>query len=169
MWAQAREAAVTVLAGGPADRLVRFRAWPFGWPGAPPQTVAVWVNDVRLEAMTLSEGPRVYSVASPGPAWKNGGNVLRFEFAWAEAPKDRIPGGGDSRTLAAAFDWIEILPAGAEGSAATLAGRREAPAGRAGGPGGSGGRKETRPPESANGPGDSRPPGPRGSFVGRGG
>ncbi len=116
VWVQAREATVTLLAGGPADRLIRFRVWPFGWPGAPPQTVAVWVNDVRLEAMTLWEGPRVYSAASPGPAWKSGGNVLRFEFAWAEAPKDRIPGGGDSRTLAAAFDWIEILPARAEGS-----------------------------------------------------
>ncbi len=116
VWAQAREAKVTVLAGGPADRLVRFRAWPFGWPGAPPQTVAVWVNDVRLEALTFSEGPRVYSATAPSPAWKSGANVLRFEFAWAEAPKDRIPGSGDSRTLAAAFDWVEILPAGAEGS-----------------------------------------------------
>jgi hypothetical protein len=115
-WAQAREAAVTVLAGRPADRLVRFRAWPFGWAGAPPQTVTVWVNDVRLEGMTLWEGPRVYSAASPGPAWKSGVNVLRFEFAWAEAPKDRIPGANDTRTLAAAFDWIEILPVGAEGS-----------------------------------------------------
>ena len=159
---------MTVLAGGPADRLVRFRVWPFGWPGAPPQTVAVWVNDVRLEAMTVWEGPRVYSVASPGPAWKSGGNVLRFEFAWAEAPKDRVPGGGDSRTLAAAFDWIEILPAGAEG--------RDDPSGSPGdpcrpgprGPGGPGARG-TAPPGSENGPGDSRPPGPRGSLFRRGG
>ena len=112
VWAQAREAVVTVSAGGSADRLVRFRAWPFGWSGAPPQTVTVLVNDVRLDAMTVWEGPRVYSVVSPGAAWKSGANVLRFEFAWAEAPKDRVPGEGDTRTLAAAFDWIEILPVG---------------------------------------------------------
>jgi hypothetical protein len=116
VWAQAREVTVTVSGGSPADRLIRFRVWPYAWPGAPPQTVTVWLNDVRLAAMTVWEGPRVYSAASPGPAWKSGGNVLRFEFAWAEAPKDRIPGDGDSRTLAAAFDWIEILPTGAEGS-----------------------------------------------------
>ena len=116
VWAQAREVTVTVSVGSPADRLIRFRVWPFVWPGAPPQTVTVWVNDVRLAAMTVWEGPRVYSAASPGLAWKSGGNVLRFEFAWAEAPKDRIPGGGDSRTLAAAFDWIEILPTDAEAS-----------------------------------------------------
>lgn len=114
-WAQAREASVAVTADGPADRLIRFRAWPFGWAGAPPQTVTVWVNDVRLETMTVWEGPRVYSTASPGPAWKSGVNVLRFEFAWAEAPKDRIPDAADTRTLAAAFDWIEILPVGAGG------------------------------------------------------
>lgn len=117
VWAQAREAALTVTAEGPADRLVRFRAWPLGWPGAPPQTATVWVNDVRLEAVRLEDGPRVYSVASPGPAWKSGANVLKFEFAWAEAPKDRLPGGGDTRTLAAAFDWLEILPAGEAGPA----------------------------------------------------
>ena len=122
-WAQAREAAVTVSVGGPADRLIRFRLWPFVWPGAPPQTVTVWVNDVRLEAMTVWEGPRVYAASSPGPAWKSGGNVLRFEFAWAEAPKDRIPGGGDTRTLAAAFDWIEILPIGGESLPAPAAPR----------------------------------------------
>lgn len=116
VWAQAREAALAITADGPADRLIRFRAWPFGWEGAPPQTVTVWVNDVRLETLTVWEGPRVYTTASPGPAWKSGVNVLRFEFGWAEAPKDRIPGGADTRTLAAAFDWVEILPIGAEAS-----------------------------------------------------
>jgi hypothetical protein len=113
-WAQAREAAVTVSASGPGDRLIRFRVWPFGWEGAPPQTVTLWVNDVRLETIPLDREPHVYSTTSPGPAWKSGGNVLKFEFAFAEAPKDRIPGGGDSRTLAAAFDWVEILPVGGE-------------------------------------------------------
>ena len=116
VWAQAREAVLTVSAGGPADRLIRFRAWPFWWAGEPPQTVTIWVNDVRLETVPLGDGPRVYSAASPGPAWKNGRNTLRLEFAWAEAPRDRLPGEHDARTLAAAFDWIEIIPASAEGS-----------------------------------------------------
>jgi hypothetical protein len=115
-WAQAREATLNVSADGPADRLIRFRIWPFGWEGAPPQTVTPWVNDVRLETIRLAGGTRVYSTTSPGPAWKRGGNTLKFEFAFAEAPKDRIPGGGDSRTLAAAFDWVEILPVGGKGS-----------------------------------------------------
>ena len=109
-WAQARTAKVRVLAGPPADRLVRFRAWPFRWEGAPPQAVTLSVNDVRLATFTMGDGPQVYSASSPGPAWKPGENVLVLEFGYAEAPKDRIPGAGDTRTLAAALDWVEILP-----------------------------------------------------------
>ncbi len=115
-WAQAREARATVLAAAASDRLVRFRAWPFRWEGAPPQTVAVSVNEVRLGTLTLGDGPRVYSLVSPGAAWKDGPNVLTFEFAYAEAPRDRIPGAADTRPLAAAFDWIEIVPVGGEGA-----------------------------------------------------
>ena len=115
VWAQARVATVTVSAGSAADRLVRFRAWPFGWDGAPPQTVTISVNDVRLETITLPGGQRVYTVSSPGPAWKRGLNVLKLEFAWAESPKDRVPGATDARTLAAGFDWIEILPVSSGG------------------------------------------------------
>lgn len=111
VWAQAREARVKVNARGAEDRLVRFRAWPFRWEGAPPQTVTVLVNDVRLETLTLLDGPQVLSVTSPGAAWKRGENLLTFELGYAEAPKDRIPGADDSRTLAAAFDWVEIVPA----------------------------------------------------------
>jgi hypothetical protein len=110
-WAQARDATLRVFAGDPEDRLVRFRVWPFRWQGAPPQTVTLFVNDVRHETLTLADGPQVLSVASPGPAWKDGPNVLTFELGYAEAPKDRIAGAGDSRTLAAAFDWVEVLPA----------------------------------------------------------
>lgn len=112
-WAQAREAQATVVAGAAADRLVRFRTWPFRWEGAPPQTVTVAVNGVQLATWTLSDGARVYSAASPAAAWREGTNVLSFTFAYAEAPKDRIPGNDDSRTLAAAFDWVEIVPVAA--------------------------------------------------------
>ena len=115
VWAQAREAKLGLLASGVAERLVRFRAWPFRYAGAPPQTVTISVNGVKLPTVTLGEGPRVYSVTSPGSAWKPGLNVLSFEFAYAEAPKDREPGNADARTLAAAFDWIEVLPVVREG------------------------------------------------------
>jgi hypothetical protein len=115
-WAQAREAEVRLVAPGAADRLVRFRAWPFEWEGAPPQTVSVSVNGTKFATVTLSPGPAVYSGVAPAAAWKEGANTLAFEFAWAEAPKDRVPAADDTRTLAAAFDWIEVLPVRPEGS-----------------------------------------------------
>jgi len=111
VWAQAREARVSLLAAGAGERLVRFRAWPYRWDGAPPQQVTVSLNGARLGSQTMGDGPQVYSLPSPGPAWKAGPNVLAFDFAYAEAPRDRVPGASDTRTLAAAFDWIEVLPA----------------------------------------------------------
>ena len=116
VWAQAREARARLLSAGAAERLVRFRAWPYRWTGAPPQTVTISVNGVKLPAVTLGEGPRVYALASPGSAWKPGMNDLTFEFAYAEAPRDREPGNADTRTLAAAFDWLEVLPVLREGT-----------------------------------------------------
>ena len=51
----------------------------------------------------------------PAAAWKRGKNALTFDFAYAEAPKDRIAGADDGRTLAAGFDWLEVLPVPADG------------------------------------------------------
>lgn len=115
-WAQAREAEVRLVAPGAADRLVRFRAWPFEWEGAPPQTVSVSVNGTRFATVTLAKGPAVYGGIAPATLWKEGANTLGLEFGWAEAPKDRVPGADDTRTLSAAFDWIEVVPVRPEGS-----------------------------------------------------
>jgi hypothetical protein len=118
VWAQARTATVRVSSRGDGDRLVRFRAWPYRYPGAPPQNVTLFVNDAKIETATLGDGPRVYAFVAPKAAFRAGANELRLEFTYAEAPKDREPGGADARTLAAAVDGIEIVPprppAGAE-------------------------------------------------------
>lgn len=113
-WAQARTATVTVTSRAKGDQLVRFRCWPFRYPGAPPQVATVFVNGSRIDSVTLAEGARVYGFATPQALWKAGPNEIRFEFAYAEAPKDRVPGSADARTLSAAFDWLEVLPARAE-------------------------------------------------------
>jgi len=115
VWAQARAASVTLRAGGPADRIIRFRAWPFRYEGAPPQRVTVVLNDVTLGTFPLPDGPTVVETPSPAAAWKRGKNVLTFDFAYAEAPKDRIAGADDGQTLAAGFDWLEVLPVPADG------------------------------------------------------
>ncbi|MGA7992714.1 MAG: hypothetical protein WCC53_14855 [Thermoanaerobaculia bacterium] len=110
VWALGREARLVVKSRADGDRLVRFRCWPFGFPGGPAQTLTLFLNDRRIDALTLGGEPRVYAVPTPRGAWKRGVNELRFLFAYAESPKDHVPGAVDERTLSAAFDWLEILP-----------------------------------------------------------
>ena len=109
VWAHGREARLSILSRAGGDHLVRFRCWPFVYPGAPPQTLTLFVNDRKAEVLTLGGEPRVYAVAVPRALWKRGANELKFVFAYAESPKDRISGATDERTLSAAFDWLEIL------------------------------------------------------------
>ncbi len=110
VWANARQATIRIFAAEKGDRLLRFRCWPFGWPGSPGQVVTVTLNETRIDSVPLKAEPRVYSVAIPAAAWKVGPNELRLDFTYAEAPRDRIPGLTDERTLAVAFDWLEIVP-----------------------------------------------------------
>jgi hypothetical protein len=109
VWAHGLEARVSIVSRADGDRLVRFRCWPFSFPGAPPQTLTLFVNDQKTDAYTLGGEPRVYAVAVPRALWKRGVNELRLVFAYAESPKDRVSGAADERTLSAAFDWLEIL------------------------------------------------------------
>lgn len=109
-WCQARQGKLAFQSRGGGDRLIRFRCWAFAFPGGGAQSATLFVNDARLESVPIAASPSVYTVLAPGAVFRNGANEMRFEFAYAEAPKDRIPGSTDDRTLAAAFDWIEILP-----------------------------------------------------------
>jgi hypothetical protein len=110
VWAHGKEARVVVQSRADGDRLLRFRCWPFAYPGGPGQTLTLSVNDRRFETVPLSAEARVYAIQTPKAAWRRGANELTFAFAYAETPKGRVPGAGDERTLAAAFDWLEILP-----------------------------------------------------------
>ena len=110
VWAHGKEARVVVTSRADGDRLVRFRCWPFGFPGGPGQTLTFSLNGRKIDSVNMGGEPRVYTIPTPKDAWKRGVNELTFAFAYAESPKDRIPGATDERTLAAGFDWLEILP-----------------------------------------------------------
>ena len=110
VWAHGREARLVVQSRADGDRLVRFRCWPFGFSGGPAQTLTLFVNERSIDTITLGGEPRVYAMPTPKTAWKRGVNELKFVFAYAESPKDRMPGATDERTLSAGFDWLEILP-----------------------------------------------------------
>jgi hypothetical protein len=92
------------------DRLLRIHLWPARFPNAPPQVATANVNGTEVANVDMGEDPLVWSIPVGKKTWKDGRNVLRFDFSYAEAPAKRIPGATDARTLSASFDWLEIVP-----------------------------------------------------------
>ncbi len=109
VWASARDARVLVQEAADRDLLLRFRCWPYWFPGAPAQTLGIAVNGTEVETLRLDPDRNVYTVYVPREVWRPGANELAFAFAYAERPLDH-GGGADDRTLAVAFDWLEIVP-----------------------------------------------------------
>lgn len=109
VWAASREARIVVQEAADRDLLVRFRCWPFWYQGAPTQTIAFAVNGTGVETVRLDPDRRAYTVYVPRELWRPGRNELALAFAYAERPLNH-GGGRDDRTLAVAFDWLEIVP-----------------------------------------------------------
>lgn len=107
-WCAAKSCAVRVQSRADGDRIVRARLSPFRYPEAPAQTVTIFLNGTSLGQRGLVDNMSVVALAAPKASWHKGANDVRFEFAYAEAPKTKVPEAEDTRTLAAAFDWIEI-------------------------------------------------------------
>jgi hypothetical protein len=109
VWADAREARLEVRSGADSDQVIRFRCWPFWFEGAPAQTALLRLNGTAVETVRLAPDRRAYTVYVPRELWREGSNDLTFAFAYAERPSDHAAG-QDTRTLAVAFDWLEIVP-----------------------------------------------------------
>jgi hypothetical protein len=108
VWTTGREARLVLREAADGDRLLRFRCWPFWYEGAPAQKIALALNGTAVETVRLAPDRRVYTVYVPREMWRRGANELALAFAYAERPRDH--GGGDDRTLAVAFDWLEVVP-----------------------------------------------------------
>jgi len=94
-----------------------FRAFPFRYPEAPDQEVEVVLNGERVASVDLHAGSREYAVRLPGRAMRAGENRLAFHYAYAAAPRDvSETGSDDSRSLAVAWEWIDL---GSEGASST--------------------------------------------------
>ncbi len=108
VWAMRSSATLTLDSAADGDRVIRFRAWPFQWDGAPTQRAGVFLNGAKLTDLAMKEGARVYAIDAPRTAWKRGANELRFDFDWTSAPQEHSQT-SDERTLAACFDWLDVI------------------------------------------------------------
>jgi hypothetical protein len=109
VWCAALECRLAIQLHGSRERVVRTRAWAFTYPGAPKQTVLININDVLVGSHDLASAES-WELRVPVGVWRDGQNVIRFDFTYAESPATRIAQPADARTLAAAFDWLEIVP-----------------------------------------------------------
>jgi len=90
----------------PGDVLVRIGMQPYEVPG-PPQTVELRIDGISLARATLRGGPQDVEARVPA---RLAGRVLELRFGHAVSPKS-LGASEDARTLAAAIDRVEVLPA----------------------------------------------------------
>jgi hypothetical protein len=90
-----------------ASLKVQLRLHAFGHPGAPPQSVTVSVNGQPQPALPVGAGWETLEFVVGEDVWRAGVNQVRLDFAWARRPMD-VGIGGDSRSLAAAIDWLRV-------------------------------------------------------------
>jgi hypothetical protein len=109
VWCRQKACVLHFAVNAPSERVVRMRVFPFRYPGAPPQSVAVSVNGNAVASLSVPEGENVLTFGIDGKHLRQGSNRMRFEFAYAESPKDHVPGSTDERRLAVAFDWLEVV------------------------------------------------------------
>jgi arylsulfatase A-like enzyme len=128
VWATSTTATFEVTLLQPAATSLRFVCRPFAFEGAPSQTVEVVANGVPAGTVTLGRRAEPYSVQIPAERLWPGRNRLELRFAYAESPRRVDPGSDDQRTLAAAFEELELEP--------VAAARGGGPAVPAAGPGG---------------------------------
>ncbi len=109
-WATQGRAEVALWIVPGQKHCLTFRAWPFSWPQAPPQTVTVVVNGTSIAKLELANTATTYSIPVTPAALLPGRNVVTFLFSRVDIPHERVPSDRDSRSLAAAFLWLELSP-----------------------------------------------------------
>ncbi|MDA8019284.1 MAG: hypothetical protein MPN21_17730 [Thermoanaerobaculia bacterium] len=109
-WAASRRAEIALVAPvSDQPRALKIRAMPFPGRGRPAQTVQVSVDGEPLVAVSLEPGWNELTL----PSFPSGGPAdhVVFEFGWTQSPREVDPASGDGRSLAVAFDFVEIVPA----------------------------------------------------------
>ena len=84
---------------------LHFRCWPYIPQLRVQQRVRVSLNGTELGAIQARSAPHSYSLPIPERVLAVGENTLTFRFSYAETPQ---AGSNDTRTLAAAFDFVSI-------------------------------------------------------------
>jgi mannosyltransferase len=108
-WAMGDQAELGLPLGERREARIRFRALPFMYPDALPQSVEVWLNESRLGTIDLPRGWSDHEISVPEATWSSGANMLYLRFARSTIPAEVAKGSQDRRSLSAAFDYLELV------------------------------------------------------------
>ena len=109
-WTNDRESSLVLSLRPPVDRVLEVRMRPLVYPGSPPQTVNLDVNGTPRAQLVLQPDWAVYRVTLPASSFRSGRNTLMFRYGYTAVPSRVLPGSSDERTLAVAFDALELTP-----------------------------------------------------------
>ncbi|WP_244083434.1 hypothetical protein [Desulforhabdus sp. TSK] len=108
-WSTEKTSELFVLLDARKSQVLSFSALPFSYPGAPRQTVTIYLNDRNVKTLSLNAGEwGRLAVPLPPEALVDGVNAIKFEYGYVASPSDVIPGSTDTRKLGAAFESIEL-------------------------------------------------------------
>jgi arylsulfatase A-like enzyme len=93
----------------PRDLELWFRCWPFAPEDGVPQTLTAFLNGTPLGQLSLAAEAASYRLGLPAAALLAGTNELEFRYARSRRPSDLWPGSSDERSLAVAWDALELL------------------------------------------------------------
>jgi hypothetical protein len=108
-WCEAKSCSVDIEVASGDARLIRVRWAPFHYPESQPQTAAAFLNGQPIGTAEVPPSFTVATFEAPGTLWKRGQNELKFDFAYAKAPKEVTADNPDPRTLSVFFDWVEVI------------------------------------------------------------
>jgi hypothetical protein len=109
-WARA-SAELLVPLDHPADLLVQVRLRALPLPDGTPQQLWIDVNGERYGPFRVDNAWHAVETLAPQTSWRSGVNRVRLTFARATRPADAGLG-GDTRTLAAAVDYVRVQRSG---------------------------------------------------------
>ena len=108
-WATSRQASVRLAVFDAEDRWLHFRSRASAPASDGGQTAAVTVNGHAIGSVEFIPGGfRNYSLLVPGEALMRGDNVISFSFTSTGVPIETDSAVRDTRTLAAAFDYVAM-------------------------------------------------------------
>ncbi len=122
-WATSRQASIKLAVFDPDSRWLHFRSRASALSTAAGQTVSVRVNGQAIGSVELVAGRfQNYVLPIPGEVVTLGDNLISFSFSATGIPAGADSTARDTRTLAAAFDYVAMTH-GAESGAHGVAGR----------------------------------------------